>query len=151
VDASGIAGNVYDEDRTKYFLTSGVAAGLGFVGFLFSGPLTGNGCAEDGPGGNPVLLRCSCPAQRDKYFKTGINATPDNMRSIENQYAAASVAAGATSWGVTRLLAPLSLSFSKPSENSAVPATRNTAVIQNPHLGVSFTPNGGQINYGGNF
>jgi hypothetical protein len=151
VDASGIAGNVYDEDRTKYFLTSGVAAGLGFVGFLFSGPLTGNGCAEDGPGGNPVLLRCSFPAQRDKYFKTGINATPDNMRSIENQYAAASVAAGATSWGVTRLLAPLSLSFSKPSENSAVPATRNTAVIQNPHLGVSFTPNGGQINYGGNF
>lgn len=152
LDASGLAGNVWDEDRTRYFATSGVAAGLGLLGFIFSGAITGNGCASDGPGGASVLLRCGFPAQREKYFKTGIDATPANMQDIETQYVVSTMMAGLTSWGLTRLIAPISLTVNKPGGSSDQDkAKKNAAAIPPPTFNLSAGPQGANLSVSGKF
>ncbi|MFO1464759.1 MAG: hypothetical protein U1F66_13410 [bacterium] len=146
LDASGIAGNIGDKDLTKYFATSGVAAGLGLLGFLFSGPLSGNGCGPDG-----TILRCGFYGQKANYFHSGINATPDNMAAIENQYVVSTMSAGLASWGVTRLLEPLFVPKGEGGTKSAKGKGKSTAMVEDLRFNVGVGPNGGQVMVGGSF
>src|SRR5262249_14441290 len=141
IDASGIAGNVSDSNLTRFYATSGVAAGLGVLGFLFSGPLSGNSCGPDG-----TLLRCGFYGQKANYFHSGIDASPQNMRDIENQYVMSTTSAALASWGATRilngLLLPKGPSAPATTGNGAEKKKTSTALIQDPNINVSVSPGG---------
>lgn len=147
LDASGIAGNISDPDLTRYYATSGVAAGLGLLGVLFSSPLSGGSCGDYGS-----LFRCSFHGRKGEYFKSGIDAGPQNMTDIENEYVMSASSAALASWGVTRLLQPLFI----PDADSDKKATsgkkkKSTAMIEDINFNVGINPGGGSIQVGGRF
>ncbi len=151
LDASGYAGREGDADSTRFTATSYVVAGIGLAGVLFSGPLSGNGCAESG------LLRCGFPGNKDKYFKGGIDADPGHMRAIENQYIVSTSGAALASWGLSRVLTQTlfgkkdSSKVGEPRQANKTPAKLQSAGITDPYLQVSLTDEGGQFVLGGRF
>jgi hypothetical protein len=102
-------------DRSTYQVVGGVAAGVGLLGVLTSGLLTGQGCGSEGS-----FLACTFPGTREKFFAPGQNFTPATMTGIENHYVVSSIFASLIPWGTTKFLYPFLSSTKdyKESQNS---------------------------------
>ncbi|MDL1872421.1 hypothetical protein FBR05_09455 [Deltaproteobacteria bacterium PRO3] len=147
IDASGIAGDISDPDLTRFFATSGVATGLGLLGFLFSAPLSGGSCGDSG-----TLFRCSFHGRKSEYFKSGIDAGPQNMTDIENEYVMSASSGALLSWGVTRLLQPLFVPKADAgSKTAGGKKDKSTALVEDIHFNVGINPGGGSVLVGGRF
>ncbi len=122
LDVSNVFGNPDNpEDHTLYQVSGAIVGGVGTLGFLFSGILTGDGCAS-GTG----ILPCAFGGTKNKYFKTGLNTGPEDMASIENHYVLSTAMGGLASWGITRFLNP-------PSAKESTDGTPSNAALKKPN------------------